>query len=95
MTSITPVKTVIRARLAMITRDMGILRTRMSFAKKALRKMGSAKAKIRLPRLRKAIGQQMKNTMRNIRLQNALVKSLGMEKKFLMRKLRVIKKLRR
>ena len=93
--SFRPVKTVIMARIGMITRDMSILRARVSFAKKALRRMSTAKGKVRIPRLRKAIGDQMKNTMRNVRLQVALIKSLAREKKFLQSKLRAIKKLRK
>lgn len=95
MTFIKPVKTVIMARIAMLTRDMSILRARIGFAKKALRKMSSAKAKIRIPRIRKAVAQEMKNVMSNVRLQMQLIKSFGREKAFLMRKLRVIRKLKR
>lgn len=95
MSFIRPVKTVLMARIAMISRDMSILRTRIGLAKRALQRMASAKAKMRLPRLRKAIAQEMKNVMRNVRLQMALMKSLGREKKFLMAKLRVISKLKR
>lgn len=93
--SFRPIKSVIMARISMITRDMTILKARISFAKKALRKMSSVKAKMRIPRLRKAIGMEMKNIMSNVRLQMALMKSLGREKAFLIRKLRVIRKLKR
>lgn len=93
--SFRPVKTIIKARINMITRDMTILKARVSFAKKALRRMEMSKTKIRIPRLKKAIGMEMRNIMSNVRLQIALVKSLGREKAFLMKKLRMIKKLRR
>lgn len=93
--SFRPIKTIIMGRIAMITRDMSILRARVGFAKKALRKMTMIKSRARIPRIRKAIGQQMKNTMSNVRLQIALMKSLGREKAFLARKLRVIRKLKR